>query len=43
MANKASNINDNPGSTENQIIILTDRITVINTHLKIKVLLKIIA
>ena len=35
MANKASNINDNPGSTENQVIILTDRITVINTHLKI--------
>ena len=34
MANKKNNIKDNTGTTENQIIILTDRIKVINTHLK---------
>ena len=35
MTNKVNSINDNTGSTENQVIILTDRIEVINTHLKI--------
>lgn len=35
MANKENSIKDNTGSTENQIVILTDRIGVINTHLKI--------
>ena len=35
MTNKVNSINDNTGSTENQVIILTDRIRVINTHLKI--------
>jgi small subunit ribosomal protein S15 len=35
MANKTNNIKDNTGATENQVIILTDRISVINTHLKI--------
>ena len=35
MANKKNSIKDNTGTTENQIIILTDRIGVINTHLKI--------
>ena len=34
MANNENNIKDNTGSTENQIIILTDRIEVINKHLK---------
>ena len=35
MANKENSIKNNTGSTENQIVILTDRIGVINTHLKI--------
>ena len=35
MINKGNDIKANPGSTENQIIILTDRIGGINTHLKI--------
>ena len=35
MANKKNSIKDNTGATENQVIILTDRIRVINTHLKI--------
>ena len=35
MVNKGNDSKDNTGSTENQIIILTERIRVINTHLKI--------
>ena len=34
MANKKNSIKDNTGTTENQIVILTDRIKVINAHLK---------
>ena len=35
MTNKKNSIKDNTGATENQITILTDRVGVINTHLKI--------
>ena len=35
MANKENSIKNNTGSTENQTVILTDRVGVINTHLKI--------
>ena len=35
MADKEKKIMDNPGSTENQISLLTERIETINKHLKI--------
>ena len=35
MADKENKIMDNPGSTENQISLLTERIETINKHLKI--------
>ena len=34
MTNKVTSKTDNPGATDTQIAILTDRITTINTHLK---------
>tara|TARA_Y100000994_G_C15618907_1_gene412181 strand:- start:573 stop:812 length:240 start_codon:yes stop_codon:yes gene_type:complete len=35
MTDKENKIMDNPGSTENQISLLTERIETINKHLKI--------
>ena len=34
MTNNKNSIKDNTGTTENQVVILTDRIKVINAHLK---------
>jgi len=34
MAVKKNDIKNNPGSTESQVSILTDRINIINSHLK---------
>ena len=35
MASKNDNVNKNSGSTDNQITLLTNRISNINTHLKV--------
>ena len=34
MPDKQNEVRDNPGSTESQVSILTDRINAINSHLK---------
>ena len=35
MVSKNDNVNKNSGSTDNQITLLTDRISIISTHLKV--------